>query len=480
MSPDVPLTSHAVAPESPLLAEMVPADPVRLGDLLRDFWRDAHSSIAPPDSGDDKEFFAHADTMMLRNGRALAVLLGGLTLAWWPIDYVLFPGRLFETNSIWRVAILLCAAFVFWVVPRSAGLREHVVTTMLGTGALCVASLAYATSRLGGLELPQFEFIHLVTLGVVFVPLPLGRRVAATVSLAVVELLAFFGPNPAYMHHPFFGPTLSMLATTVALSVAIGHVVYALERRNYLQERALVRRSGDLAALNGQLEGRVREKTDDLRRLASRVESLREAERTHVARELHDELGQELAALRFALGLTRRRFERSPASIGANLGELESLLDRTSETTRDVVTELRPRILDDMGLSAAIEWQAHRSGARTQLELTLELRCDDAQLSPAVRIAAFRILQESLTNIERHAAARRVVIRVATENGRLELEVRDDGVGLRGRPAGRGTGLIGMRERVQSLGGQLHVDSPPEGGTSVRVELPVAAQESAS
>jgi signal transduction histidine kinase len=137
-------------------------------------------------------------------------------------------------------------------------------------------------------------------------------------------------------------------------------------------------------------------------------------------------------------------------------------------------------MLDDLGLAAAVEWQVRRTGDRTGMDVQLALACDEARISPEVRTAAFRIVQESLTNLEKHARARRCSIALITRDGALTIEIQDDGVGLGEGAAGRGNGLVGMRERAQALGGTFEVAAPPQGGTRVRATLPLAAQARAA
>jgi signal transduction histidine kinase len=229
-----------------------------------------------------------------------------------------------------------------------------------------------------------------------------------------------------------------------------------------------------------QLSDRVRQQVSELRRLAAHLERAREEERTHIARELHDELGQELTAMRYTLGLLRKRHERDPSSIGQNLDDFEALLARTTTTARHIVSELRPRILDDLGLVAAVEWLVDKTRERTGLTCELTTSAPTLDVSPNVSVAAFRIVQESLTNVARHARADRVGVGLSVEDQMLQIVVRDNGVGLSPsrRTAGeRGMGLLGMTERAEGLGGELTIESSPEAGTTVRVRIPARREE---
>src|SRR5262249_4013163 len=156
--------------------------------------------------------------------------------------------------------------------------------------------------------------------------------------------------------------------------------------------------------------------------------------------------------LRYCLTFLRKRFEKDPASIRGNLDELESLLGRTAGTTRQILSDLRPRILDDLGLDAGVEWLLKRTEERAGLACRLVTSCRKLDVDVDVSIAAFRILQESLTNVVKHAQATHVDVEVSVEGGELCMSIRDDGIGLpEGRssrvppsPGKGGMGLIGM------------------------------------
>jgi PAS domain S-box-containing protein len=221
------------------------------------------------------------------------------------------------------------------------------------------------------------------------------------------------------------------------------------------------------------LEGSTRQ----LRDLAAHLQEIREEERGRIAREIHDELGQSLTALKMDLAWVRKRLGRlTPPEIMERLGQSLSLVGQTVHTVRRIATDLRPSILDDLGLAAAVEWQAREfeghTGIRCLLRSTLRVRRLDRDVATAV----FRILQEALTNVARHARAKQVTIRLGRQKDDLVLEVADDGRGISaeaGRST-RGIGLLGMRERAVALGGRVSLDGSPGHGTTVRVRVPLA------
>lgn len=214
----------------------------------------------------------------------------------------------------------------------------------------------------------------------------------------------------------------------------------------------------------------------ELRALAARLESIREEERTRIARELHDELGQALTGLKLDLAWVERRLNRhSQVDLVDRCASLLGRLDGVMVAVRRIITELRPSVLDQLGLADAIEWQAHDFAERTGLALDLDLQCDCDTLQDGVSSAVFRMLQEALTNIAKHANATRVRVALRMDVSALALEVSDDGRGitadeLRGT---RSLGLLNLRERAMALGGSVTIAPRASGGTSVALHIPL-------
>jgi PAS domain S-box-containing protein len=212
-----------------------------------------------------------------------------------------------------------------------------------------------------------------------------------------------------------------------------------------------------------------------LHELAERVESSREEERTRIAHELHDELGQQLTAMQLDLAWLSPRLADVPEPVGARLKALSGVLDSTFAMVRRLGTELRPRILDDLGLEAAVEWLSTELEERSDLHVTVAFDADLPAQSNARSTAMFRIFQEGLTNVVRHAEATTVELRLSSDpSGRLTLSITDDGKGLpetkKGPPAG--LGLVGMKERAALSGGTFRIEPGPAGGTVITVTLP--------
>jgi PAS domain S-box-containing protein len=227
-------------------------------------------------------------------------------------------------------------------------------------------------------------------------------------------------------------------------------------------------------------EKQLRDSREQLRALAAYLQSVREEERTHIAREVHDELGQTLTALKMDLAwLDKRMAEISDSGeleqFEAKISALPGRVDAIIATVRKIATELRPPVLDDLGLEAAIEWQIQEFEKRTGIKCRYTGNSKHMELGPDRATAVFRIFQETLTNIVRHADATQVNIHLREEGDKLVLEVQDNGRGMTGRElsGSRSLGLLGMRERATMLDGEVNIIGRQGKGTTVGVRIPI-------
>jgi PAS domain S-box-containing protein len=218
-------------------------------------------------------------------------------------------------------------------------------------------------------------------------------------------------------------------------------------------------------------EEALQKSRDQLRALAARVQSVREEERTRVAREIHDELGQALTAIKIELSSLSHDL---PADKKRQSESILKLVAETIQSVRRISTELRPPILDAVGLVAAVEWAAGEFAARTGTKCRLDLPQDDVVIDGERATALFRIFQETLTNVARHANASEVNVRLADEDGNLVLEVHDNGKGVSEEQlsVASSLGILGMRERALLLGGEFTIAGALGAGTTVRVRIP--------
>jgi PAS domain S-box-containing protein len=233
-----------------------------------------------------------------------------------------------------------------------------------------------------------------------------------------------------------------------------------------------------IAIQNGRLFARVQDSQARLQQLSRRLLDAQEQERRRLARELHDEIGQVLTAVQINIEALRR-LPVTP-SITDRLQESIDLVGRALQQVRDLSLDLRPSLLDDLGLERALNWYVTRQAQRTGLEITLALTVPPARLPEYLETACFRIAQEALTNVARHAAARRVMVALRYQEGWVELIVRDDGSGfdpptVRARAVqGASLGLLSMEERAELAGGTLTISAAPGQGTTVRARFPYA------
>jgi len=214
-----------------------------------------------------------------------------------------------------------------------------------------------------------------------------------------------------------------------------------------------------------------------LRLLSQQLVSSQEQERKSLSRELHDEIGQLLTALRMELGNMERIRAATGVDLGPHLDQAKKLAETTLKTTRDIAMGLRPAMLDLLGLGPALEWQAREFSRRYNTPIQLEVDGDLKDLSDRHRTYLYRIVQEGLTNCARHAQAKNIRVRLEDANGQVALTVEDDGIGFDAH-AGvvYGLGLLGLTERVRELSGNIAIESQPGKGTKLAVVLPVSRE----
>ena len=220
-------------------------------------------------------------------------------------------------------------------------------------------------------------------------------------------------------------------------------------------------------------EQQIRHSHAQMAELSAHIQSLKEQERTRIAREIHDDLGGNLTAIKMALALVRRRCQTDEASL-EKIGYAESLVDRTIESIHRISVDLRPSVLD-FGLVAAIEWQTGEFERLTGIPCTVHCAQEEIGLDADASTALFRIFQEALTNIGKHAQASRVDVELQLDDAWVALAIADDGRGMLASDVRKpdSFGLRGMQERAESLHGRLTIDSTPGKGTRIAIRIPV-------
>jgi PAS domain S-box-containing protein len=228
-----------------------------------------------------------------------------------------------------------------------------------------------------------------------------------------------------------------------------------------------------------QAEEQLKQSREQLRNLSAHIESARETERTSIAREVHDELGQALTALKMDLSWLNKRLPKEQEALINKTGEMSKLIGKTIQTVKRISTELRPGVLDDLGLTAAVEWQVQEFQDRTRIKCEFTAKDEDINIDRDLATGIFRIFQEALTNVARHANATKVKVSLKERDGQLLLQVRDNGKGItEGQIAHpKSFGLIGMRERARSWNGNVKIDGISGKGTIVTVSIPLNQKE---
>jgi two-component system, NarL family, sensor histidine kinase UhpB len=226
-----------------------------------------------------------------------------------------------------------------------------------------------------------------------------------------------------------------------------------------------------------QAESELMASRERLQELTSHLQVVREEERRRIAREVHDELGQALTALNMDIHWLKKRLPADTPALAAKADAMAGLIMATVRSVRRICSELRPGILDDFGLAAAIEWQLGELSARTGIRWELSADPPDLAVPEDLSIALFRIFQEALTNCARHARASAVQVELHEDGDELVLRVCDDGIGIGTRPASpkKTFGLLGIRERVRDFDGRMEIGAAPGGGTCLRVSVPIPA-----
>ncbi len=224
-----------------------------------------------------------------------------------------------------------------------------------------------------------------------------------------------------------------------------------------------------------RIQDELKHSREELRHLYARLSDVREEERTMMAREIHDGLGQSLAVLSMQLELLRAKPPKRPEEVSRKLASMADLVERSVSEMRKICTALKPGVLDHLGLGPAVEWQAEEFEARTRVRCHLKADLENVTLDQNLATAVFRILQESLTNVARHSEADEVWINCGKKDRQIELVVSDDGKGITEDQLTdpKSLGIAGMRERALEWGGELDISGVPDEGTTVSMTIPI-------
>lgn len=260
-----------------------------------------------------------------------------------------------------------------------------------------------------------------------------------------------------------------------AFTVALLLVVWFLARRD-AQQREQRRRMA--VEDKRRLESEVEERTAELSELSSYLQRVREDEKSKLARDIHDELGGILVSAKMDVAWVEERMRKKDAEIAAKLERALQALDEGVQIKRRIIEELRPTLLDNLGLSSALDWQVHEICDRAGIPCTIATPSDDSMIQPQVSIALYRILQEALTNIVKYAKASNVNVDLGIGSDTITLLIEDDGIGIPDDAQNNllSHGIAGMRQRVRALHGEFAIGRRPEGGTMIEVNIPTGKE----
>jgi len=250
---------------------------------------------------------------------------------------------------------------------------------------------------------------------------------------------------------------LLAISLTAALVLSLASALYLLHLERQGQQRYQ-----ELARSRSQLEA-----------LSARLVDAQETERRSISRELHDEVGQSLGALLVEVGSLEATIPTGATQIKDHVDKIKSVAETTVETVRNIALLLRPSMLDDLGLIAALEWQGREVSRRSETEVEIQHVGVSETIPDEYKICIYRLVQEALNNAARHSAAKNAKVTVEQKTNKILVTVSDDGRGFDPKRV-RGLGLLGMEERVKRLGGKLTIDSKPGSGTTLRAEFPLS------
>lgn len=444
--------------------------------LLSPYWQWLVTGFPPDvqvDPADIQAFREHNHRELRRTIYLLGLLLMTINLGYWFTDAWVFRDSPEVLPIFDRLrASFSAAGIVTLLAQKIPGLSAY-ISGILGGTLICLSG-AHHMALLGGPGTPWFHFLYPFVMIVLIAWATPLVRIGATGLMASAILGGYFGLHPPHLADPLAFMAIGYFGYILILCYALGLYTDNNRLRLFLANR-------EVARTRDALNRRVMEQSIILSGLHARLDTLRDVERKTLAQDLHDELGQLLTAQRMVLESTRQRYRQKGASIEPNLATLESLLDRFSTHFRSQLNSLRPPVLEGGDLRAVLRTLVDHWSLQAGIPCPLVVPADALVLDAERAGVLYRFVQEALTNVARHASARQVQVSVEVKGGWLIAQVRDDGVGMRlNTPDSSHMGLSGIRERVQAIQGELEIDSTPGTGTSLRIDFPLMAMDTAS
>lgn len=435
-------------------------------------------SVEGASAADEAAFWEYAAVLLRQLGMSACVLLLAGTLLWWPFDPLVLsdPAEIAGFSALrTRALVVVSLTFAALALPRPRANLTRAVG-VVGYAAI-LGVFGYSLGRIGPSALPWFAdaFIGLVPMSMI--PMRLGARALATAAVGAALAVSFFAAASGNLAAPGAASQISFLVFAVLFSTATGEVMTRVTRRAWFERVALDRANASLAELTETLSERVAERTERLQALTRHLDQVQETERRRIAHDLHDDLGQQLTAMRYTVARIEQRLAEAPESAPELLGDLSALLHGTSASIRGTVSRLRPRVLDDLGLVPALEWLCEDIEQRSGVPCSFERLGESPprRLDPGLELVLFRVVQEATTNALKHAEPSAVHVTLRDDGRVVRVTVEDDGRGFDPDAETEGFGLLGIRERLRDRGGLLEIASGPQRGTRISTVVPTPA-----
>ncbi len=461
MSPTPEYASHSHPPtlRSFLVSLLLPPSWTRLSDA---------EAVA---------FEQYRDELMRTVWPRIGLLLAAAALVWWPMDWVVYANRPGIIADFARLRVTVISINILAFFYANTNIAKRWTIPSISAFIILESFVAgYSIRKFGGLDGPWVHYFNIFPIVTILLLIKPWARVVVNFLMYGACLLGMLIGNWQGITHRDFPSTITFAIFIVLFSSFLGHLAYELFKSDFVLRRRLDAKHHELHELTQELESRVAAQTQELRRLARHNEQIREEERRAIAREIHDQLGQKLTAIRFGLFFTKNQVVQAPTVALRSIDEVLTLTSQTSETVRRLHTTLHPRVLEELGLFRALEWLVREMTKHSDVAIDFDFVGEDDFLALEVAAAIFRCAQEGMTNVLKHAHAERAQLSLEKTEKRVYFRLKDNGDGPPPHTSHHGLGLIGIRERAQALGGQASWTSSPEGGFSLSVEFPLTTQ----
>jgi signal transduction histidine kinase len=417
-------------------------------------------------------FRDYARRLTITGLRVMAVVMFVLTVLAWPTDWLIFESGSHAMQAIfsWRLWVIGSSVFGFLMLSASRFFSSRPFCAALIFVGVPIAASGYLMGSIGGAASPSTYGIYTIPLLTVLLVARLPVRIAVTTLFVVAYHVAYYAANPAHFGDSSSGTLIVWSCASAIAAIAAGHEVYLLLYANFFQRQKL-------DTFSTELKIQVAEQTAEIREMATGLSTVQEQERARIARDLHDELGQKLVGLAMELQWVKKKLvvqiePSAPASQG--LQRALEQVDGIHSSIDDILNALRPRALTELGLDSALSKMVQEVAEKNGFKAVVEIEINLEALSETASVVLFRIVQELVTNVARHAQATRAVVVISSAGDGILLSVSDDGVGFQVHATGEKgrMGLVGIVERSHLLGGTCEIDSNPGTGTRITILFP--------